>query len=151
MLNQNKILTTLNQPLPVQLYSMIDTNGPKTFSTLEGVPLGTDNNADDGEIGAKVIVIATRNSDGSSPATEATLAQLTPAQHAIDIGAGNDSTIFDPVTRALWVGTGGDVKVDMVGGETITFGSVPSGSHLLIAVTKVYATGTSASGIVGLY
>jgi len=69
---------------------------------------------------------------------------------AIDI-SGTDHTTTS-TTRALWVGTAGNVKVDMVGGEgpgetvdTITFTNVQNGTLLPIAVTKVYKTGTTAS------
>lgn len=63
MANQNKILTTLNQPLNVEVYSLVKPDGdPQTYSTLDGIPLGTDNNAEDGELGLKVIIIADRTS-----------------------------------------------------------------------------------------
>lgn len=58
MSQQNKIFTTLNQPLQVQMYNLNTPLGaPQLFSTLDGVPLGTVNNAADGELGAKVIII----------------------------------------------------------------------------------------------
>lgn len=51
----------------------------------------------------------------------------------------------------LWVGGAGNVKVDMAGGQAgVTFNSVPAGTLLKIAVTKVYATGTTATAIVGM-
>lgn len=39
---------------------------PVPFYTLEGVPLGSANNADDGELGAKVIVIGSRAGAGNA-------------------------------------------------------------------------------------
>lgn len=54
--------------------------------------------------------------------------------------------------QALWIGTTGDVVVDMIdGGTGVTIKSVPAGM-LPIYVTKVYSTanGTSASNLVGL-
>lgn len=53
---QNKIFTTANQPLGVQMYSLGGAT-PQTFSTLEGLPLGTADNSGTGEIGVKVINI----------------------------------------------------------------------------------------------
>lgn len=51
----------------------------------------------------------------------------------------------------LWIGGAGNVTVDMAGGETsVLFASVPAGTLLKIAVTKVHATGTAATNIVGL-
>ncbi len=55
-------------------------------------------------------------------------------------------------TAGIYVGGTGNLKVDMCGGDTgITFAGVPAGTILPIQVVKVYATGTSATNIVGLY
>lgn len=72
-----------------------------------------------------------------------------PATNAVSVGGGNDSTVYDPPLVALYVGTAGDIKVDMVWGDTVTFTNVPVGI-LPIQVTKVYSTDTAAAGIVGL-
>lgn len=59
---QNKIFTTLNQPLEVSFYSLEKPDGaPQLYSTLNGVPLGTSDNSSEGELGAKVISIGARN------------------------------------------------------------------------------------------
>jgi hypothetical protein len=53
-------------------------------------------------------------------------------------------------TRALCCGAAGTVTVDMAGGQigvTLTLGIGISPVH----VTKVYSTGTTATGIVGLW
>ena len=52
--------------------------------------------------------------------------------------------------RALYIGTGGNVAVTMAGGGNVTFPNVPSGAILPIVVSKVLASGTGASDIVGL-
>lgn len=44
----------------------------------------------------------------------------------------------------------GDVKVDMEGGGTVTFKSVPVGTTLPVRCTRVYATGTTATNLVGM-
>lgn len=65
---QNKIFTTLNQKLGAQIYSILDSGGtPVPQYVLEGFPLGTHNNAEDGELGGKVIVIATRGPGSNDP------------------------------------------------------------------------------------
>ena len=57
-----------------------------------------------------------------------------------------------PVTRALFIGTGGDVTVVMAEDEnTITFRNVANGSILPIQVSAVNATSTDATDIVALY
>ena len=52
---------------------------------------------------------------------------------------------------ALYVGVGGDVKVDMNGEGTVTFLNVPSGARIIAEVQKVYSTGTTATDIVVTY
>jgi len=70
-----------------------------------------------------------------------------PARSAFEITP-NDSTDLSSVTRALWVGTEGDVVVIMQSGDEVTFSTV---SGLLpIAVSRVKSTNTTASDIVGL-
>ena len=61
----------------------------------------------------------------------------------------SDVTVL-PTTRALWIGTTGDVAVKMAHGSTVTFASVPVGV-LPVQVTQVLSTGTTASNIVAMY
>jgi hypothetical protein len=51
----------------------------------------------------------------------------------------------------LYVGGAGDLKVDTVGGDAVTFVAVPAGSFIPVQVTRVYSTGTSATSIVALW
>jgi hypothetical protein len=51
----------------------------------------------------------------------------------------------------LYVGGAGDLKVDTVGGDAVTFVAVPAGSFIPVQVTRVYASGTSATSIVALW
>jgi hypothetical protein len=62
----------------------------------------------------------------------------------------SDSTVLSETTRGLYVGTTGDISALMVSGASITLSSVPAGSLLPLRLTKIMATGTTASGIVGL-
>jgi hypothetical protein len=50
----------------------------------------------------------------------------------------------------LYIGTSGDVTVTTVGGNDVTFANVPVGV-LPIRVKRVWATGTSATGIIAIW
>lgn len=145
-MSQNKFFDTSNNPLKVNVYNFAAGGPPPVlpvvYSTLDGLPLGTDDNSQEGEIGLKVINIADRSGG------VAALQQLIPGQGAIDITP-SDSTIFDPLPRALWIGTGGDLSVTMADGSTGTFAGVPSGTLLPLSVSKVLAA-TTASDIEGI-
>ena len=62
-------------------------------------------------------------------------------------------------SRALYIGVTGDVEVTMVGNTNVVgtdatgllFEAVPAGTILPIAVSRVRATDTTASGIIALY
>lgn len=54
-------------------------------------------------------------------------------------------------TRGLYIGATGNVVVDMAYGTTITFVDVQGGTILPVQVTRIYATGTTATSIVALY
>ena len=67
----------------------------------------------------------------------------------IDISAADHSCT--QMTRAIYVGTSGAVKVDMRGGTALTFTNVQDGTVLPVRVSKVYQTGTTASNMVALW
>lgn len=62
----------------------------------------------------------------------------------------NDSTDLTNASRAIYVGTAGDVRVDMVTSGTVTFTNMEAGWHP-IRCKRVYATGTTAAGIVAVW
>lgn len=67
---------------------------------------------------------------------------------AVDISA-TDATVAR--CKRLFIGIGGDVKVDLNdGGTGLTFKNVPSGSYLFEKVTKVYKVGTTATNIIAI-
>lgn len=72
-----------------------------------------------------------------------------PAKSASEI-APSDLAALSSATRALYVGGAGDVRVTMVGGETVTFRAVPAGCLLPVRVAQLHSTGTTATAIVGL-
>ena len=75
-------------------------------------------------------------------------AKSNPASRAFTITP-DDVTEFNPATRALLIGTGGTIYVDMEDEGTNVPLVVPAGYNPL-AVTRVYATGLTAADISGL-
>lgn len=61
----------------------------------------------------------------------------------------NDSTDLDFITRALIVANGGTLKVTQMSGVAVTL-TVPAGV-LPIRVARVWANGTSATGITAIW
>ena len=74
------------------------------------------------------------------------------AAHHAEAVTKSDATTFDPPTRALYVGTTGDVAVRMaIGQNNVTFPAVAGSVILPIAVDRVLDTGTTASNIVRMW
>lgn len=71
-----------------------------------------------------------------------------PGKHAAAVTP-NDSVDLGTYARALLVGTSGDIKVDTVGGETVTI--VAFSGILPLRVKRVYLTGTSALNITAIW
>jgi len=63
----------------------------------------------------------------------------------------SDGADLPEVTRALYVGGGGDVALRMVGGELVTFANLQAGALIPLRVVRVLATGTTATALVGLW
>ena len=51
----------------------------------------------------------------------------------------------------LYVGRAGNLKVETVGGDEVTFVGINTGAFLPVQVVKVFATGTSATNILALW
>jgi hypothetical protein len=73
-----------------------------------------------------------------------------PVTKAADITP-NDSTDLAAVTRGIYVGVSGDLKVDMFEGGTVVFKDIAAGVIHPLRVTRVYDGGTDATDIIGLY
>ena len=73
-----------------------------------------------------------------------------PPEQAVAV-APADARDLACVTRALYVGGAGDLCVRMLGGAEVTLAAVPAGALLPLRVTRVLATGTSATAIVALW
>jgi hypothetical protein len=72
-----------------------------------------------------------------------------PPEHGAAIVPGDAD--LGHVSRALYVGGGGDVAVRLQDGTEFTLANVPTGTLLPIRVIRVLATGTTATQIVGLW
>lgn len=74
----------------------------------------------------------------TSPAREA--AEITP----------DDATDLAVPTRAIFVGEVGNLAVQMLSGQTVTFSNMQAGIIYPLRVARVLATGTTATGLLGL-
>lgn len=72
-----------------------------------------------------------------------------PITNAFAITPG--AALFDQPTRALWVGGAGNVALETVGGDSVTFSGVAAGTLLPVRARKVVVSGTTATSILGLY
>lgn len=61
----------------------------------------------------------------------------------------SDTLDLAKVSRALYVGTGGTLKVTLASGTDLTFSAIAAGWHPL-RVSRVWATGTSATDLVAV-
>jgi hypothetical protein len=84
----------------------------------------------------------------STPATYTGAAATAPAGYGVAVTLSDSEVI--PMTRALYVGVGGNIKVTDINGD-VTYANVATGCVFPIQVSKVFATGTTASSIVALY
>ncbi len=73
-----------------------------------------------------------------------------PATNAVVVTP-SDSTDLTNVSRALYVGTTGNLKVTLQDSGTVLFTAVPAGVVLPIRVTRVWSTTTTASTIIALW
>ena len=55
-----------------------------------------------------------------------------------------------PHASGLYIGTAGSLKVTTISGDVVALPNVIAG-HFKLAVRRVWATGTAATGIVALY
>lgn len=72
-----------------------------------------------------------------------------PAANAVAITP-SDTANIGSASRALYVGTSGNLTVIMLGGQTVLFSAINAGWHPL-RVTRVMSTGTTATNIVAIW
>ena len=86
-------------------------------------------------------------------------AKTKPGENAIAVTLSDTVGIFATIgggpTRALYVGSGGDISVEMFGpglaDQTVVFIAVLTGTILPIAITRVNATLTTASSLTAIW
>lgn len=75
-----------------------------------------------------------------------------PPEDAVAVVPGDDPGAgLACATRAIYVGGEGDLRLRMLGGSTVTLRGVQAGTLLPLRVAQVFATGTTATAIVGLW
>lgn len=62
--------------------------------------------------------------------------------------APHDTNELAEVTRSIYVGAAGALKVALHDGSTVTYANLPVGRHPLRA-RRVFATGTTAASLIG--
>lgn len=72
-----------------------------------------------------------------------------PVFHGFSITP-SDSLDLSEVTRALYIGGGGAVRVVTASGADLTFAAIAAGTMLPVRVCKVMAAGTTATLMLGL-
>lgn len=72
-----------------------------------------------------------------------------PASNAVLVTP-SDSTDLTYVSRAVYVGTTGNMKVTMQDSGTVLFTGIPAGTTLPIRVSRIWSTTTTASTIIAL-
>lgn len=63
----------------------------------------------------------------------------------------SDTVDLTFVSKYIYVGVTGDVRLVMDGGQTLTFKAVPAGTFMPVRASRVMATGTAATNLVSLY
>ena len=75
-----------------------------------------------------------------------------PARNSYAVTPHDTNEIGEFVPKALYVGTGGNISMQLVGDTAaVTFSNVPDGSLLPVRASIIKSTGTTASGIIALY
>lgn len=87
----------------------------------------------------------------SNKATDLGFSPFVAAGGAIAVTPNDGADLPTSPAKALYIGGAGAVKVNMIDGTTVTFSGVPVGTILPVIVTRVYATGTTATLILALY
>ena len=80
-----------------------------------------------------------------------TLQAESKASDAVTITPDDSTDLATVPTTGLYIGGNGDIKVDMLDGTTTTFVGIKAGVVYPFEITRVYATGTTATNIVVLY
>ena len=76
-----------------------------------------------------------------------------PAGNSFDASAAaSDTADLPQFTRAIYVGAGGDIRLQLVNDSApLTWKAVPQGTILDVRARRIYATGTTATTLIGVY
>lgn len=86
----------------------------------------------------------------SDPFASSSDSLIAPARTAFAIMP-SDTTSLPKPTKAIYVGSGGDLTVRLVGAPgDVTFKNVVSGTVLAIRISAIRETGTTVADLVGL-
>jgi len=140
------LITSTNSKLDT-----LETTANAQETLLTGID--ADTNAIKVDAAAMEVLLGTIDSDTNDikTATEASNTHLGNMFYdtAQDVTPHDTNDLANEPFYAVWVGTGGNLKVDMCSGTgTVTLNNVASGQLLPIMVEKIYATGTTASNII---
>ena len=75
---------------------------------------------------------------------------LTSPCSAAEAVAPSDTADLTYASRVLYIGTPGDLRIEMLSGDVVTLVGVPGGSAYPIRAVKVLSTGTTAGSILAL-
>ena len=75
---------------------------------------------------------------------------LTSPAVGADVIVPNDTVALPKSTRAIYVGTAGNLRLQFVAGDVVTLTNLQAGVIYPLRATLVLATGTTAGGLVGL-
>jgi hypothetical protein len=87
------------------------------------------------------------NSDGSVNVSQ----KGSKATDAVAVTPDDVNDLAQVPTDGLYVGIGGNIKVDMADGTTVTFTALKGGVVYPFEVSRIYDTDTTATNIVALY
>lgn len=72
-----------------------------------------------------------------------------PGIEAFPVAPSNSANLTH-VTRALYVGSTGDVRLELVDGSEVTFRAMQAGMMYPLRVRKVFRGGTTADNLIGV-
>lgn len=74
---------------------------------------------------------------------------IAPPRSCFDVEP-SDTETLSHVTKGIYIGVGGDVRLQSLSGSApVTYKNLADGSYIAVRVARVFATGTTASAIVG--
>ena len=147
------------------LLNSLDGKDSSTETTLAALKTAFDNEGFASETKLETVRLLLNSLDGKDFATELTLdTRLSSletkldtlqteakASDAVTITPDDSTDLATVPTTGLYIGGNGDIKVDMLDGTTTTFVGIKAGVVYPFEITRVYATGTTATNIVVLY